>query len=59
MSALFVSFLFGVGAAGWFYTQLTRRNGNAVPANNLFAAAAGGVVVMILFITVLKFGLHM
>ena len=59
MSDVFVSLLFGVGAAGWFYAQLTRRNGNAVPANNMFAAAAGGVVVMIVFLSVLKFGLHM
>lgn len=58
MSDALVSLFVAAGVTGWLYTQLARRNGNASPQNNVIAAVVGGLVVAIVFFTVLKFILH-
>ena len=58
MSDGLISLLLGAGVAGWGYSQLAKRNGNANPGNNALAAVIGGVVAAIVFFTILKFILH-
>jgi hypothetical protein len=59
MSDGLISLFLGAGAAGWFYSQLAKRNGNADPKSNMLAAVVGGVVVAIVLFTILKFMLNM
>jgi len=58
MSSGLVSLFFGAGVAGWVYTQLARRSGNANPSSTYIAAAGAGVFAWIIFFTVFKFILH-
>lgn len=59
MSDAFVAFLFGVGVGGWLYSQLARRTGNAVPANNMIGAAVGGLVAAVVLFTLLAYVFHL
>jgi len=55
MSLAWMSLLFGLGVSGWIYSQLAKRTGNPNPANNFIAAGFIGLVVALIFFTLLKF----
>jgi hypothetical protein len=59
MSDVFISLLLGAGAAGWFYAQLAKRNGNADPKSNFLVAIIGGLGVAVVLFTILKFTFNM
>lgn len=44
--------------AGWAYSQLARRSGNANPSSTLTAAGIGGLVAAIFLYTLLRFVLN-
>lgn len=58
MSAGLIAIFFGVGVAGWLYSQLARRSGNANPSSTFTAAGIGGLVAATFFYTLFKFVLH-
>lgn len=58
MSSGLVAVFFGVGVAGWIYSQLARRSGNANPSSTAMAAGAAGVVAAIFIYTLFRFVLH-
>lgn len=58
MSDFLIALFFGAGVAGWVYTQLVRRSGNANPSGTLIAAAGAGLVAAIFAFTVFKFILN-
>jgi len=55
MSSIVVALFFGIGAAGWVWTQVGRRTGNADPKSVYLTAGFAGVVAFIFFFTLLKF----
>ncbi|MGH7241332.1 MAG: hypothetical protein ACREGB_03485 [Candidatus Saccharimonadales bacterium] len=58
MSNFLVAVFFGGGVAGWAYSQLARRSGNASPSSTLMAAGGAGLVAAIFIFTLLKFVLN-
>ena len=58
MSSGLVAMFFGAGVAGWAYSQLARRSGNANPSSTLMAAGAAGLVAAIFIYTLFRFTLH-
>lgn len=58
MSDSLIAIIFGAGVAGWAYSQLARRSGNANPSSTIVAAAVGGLVAAIFIYTFLRFVLH-
>ena len=58
MSDGLIALFFGFGVAGWAYSQLSRRSGNANPSSTMIAAGFGGLVAAIFIFTLFKFVLH-
>lgn len=56
---LLASIFFGAGVAGWVYTQMTRRTGNADPKQVAMVAGLSGLAAFIFFFTLLKYVLHL
>lgn len=58
MSNGLVALFFGAGVAGWMYSQLARRSGNANPSSTLIAAVVVGALAAILIYTIFRFVLN-
>jgi hypothetical protein len=58
MSDGLVAIFFGAGVAGWSYSQLAHRSGNANPSTTLFAAGIAGLIAALFIFTLFKFVLH-
>jgi hypothetical protein len=54
MPSWIISLLFATGVATWIYTKLAKANGNASPQSNLVIAGVAGLVIFIVFFTLLK-----
>lgn len=58
MPSWIIALLLSLGVTAWAYNKLAKLNGNASPQSNLMIAGAGGVIVFIVMITLLKVVLH-
>lgn len=58
MSVFVTSLIFGIGVAGWVWSKVGRRTGNADPKSVYITAAGAGAVAFIFFFTLLKFVLN-
>lgn len=58
MSAFVVSLLFAFGASGFIWTKIGHRTGNADPKSVLMTTAVVGVIVFVVFFTMMKFVLN-
>lgn len=55
MTPFLTSLLFGIGVAGWIWSQVARRTGSADPKSTLMTAAGAGVAACVVLFTFLKF----
>jgi hypothetical protein len=55
MNATLIALMFGFGVAGWVWSKVGRRTGNADPKSVYVTAAVAGVAAFIFFFTLLKF----
>lgn len=58
MPSWIIALLLSLGVTTWAYNKLAKLNGNAEPKSNLLIAAAGGLMVFIVMMTLLKVVLH-
>lgn len=55
MSALMISFFFGLGLSGFVYAKLARANGNGDSKQNMIAAVIAGALAFIVIFTLCKY----
>lgn len=55
MSAFLVSLIFGAGVAGWVWSKVGRRTGNANPTSVTVTAGGAGLVAFVVLFTLMKF----
>lgn len=58
MPSWIIALLLAIGVTTWAYAKLAKLNGNAEPKSNFMIAAAGGLIVFIVMLTLLKTVLH-
>jgi hypothetical protein len=58
MNAALISVMFGLGVAGWIWTKVGRRTGNANPKSVYMTAGIAGLVAFIFFFTLLKYAFN-
>jgi hypothetical protein len=58
MSAFITSLLFAIGVAGWVWSKVGQRTGNADPKSIYLTAGGAGVLAFVVFFTLLKFVLN-
>lgn len=59
MNSLLVSLMFGAGVAGFVWTRVGRRTGNADPRSVYLTAGGAGVVAFVFFFTLFKLVLNL
>lgn len=57
MSAFIVALIFAIGLAGWVWSKVGMRTGNADPKSIFLTALGAGVMAFVVLFTLLKFGL--
>lgn len=55
MSAFLVAIMFGAGIAGWVWSKVSQRTGNADPKTVYLTAGGAGLAAFIVFFTLLKY----
>lgn len=55
MNVFIISLMFGAGVAGFVWTKVGRRTGNADPKSVYMTAGLAGLVAFIFFFTLLKY----
>jgi hypothetical protein len=55
MNAVLVALMFGAGVAGFIWTKVGRRTGNADPKTVYLTAGMAGAAAFVFFFTLLKF----
>jgi hypothetical protein len=58
MSAFVTSLLFALGVAGWVWSKVGRRTGNADPKGVYLTAGGAGVLAFVVFYTFMRFVLN-
>lgn len=58
MSPVWISLFVGAGVAGWTWSKLSRRTGNADPTQVTIAAIATGLAAFVAFFVLLKYALN-